>query len=212
MHVVCRHFQLGQRPLGRQRDIFRQCQRAHLVDHARQPAFAEANVVEQAKAELSGETGPQRNSGEPWRERRLPFARHDQRLSVFSFAQLVCELALSCDSKTAARQVGDDCPANSGHVVGERRAQGAADDIDGPIGILRAQQLDDRMAADEVADPDERDDHHRSSGLIELVTHGSRAARPRSAPMPGRAKQGVTLRTSDMSSRDFYPVVSVLQA
>ena len=31
-------------------------QRAHLVDHAWQPAFAEANVVEQAKAELSGET------------------------------------------------------------------------------------------------------------------------------------------------------------
>ena len=125
--------------------------------------------------------------------------------------QLVCELALSCNSKTAAGQVSDDCPANPGHVVGERRAQGAADDIDGPVRILRAQQPDDRMAADEIADPHERDDHHRSSGLIELVAHGSRAARPRSAPMPGRAKQGVTLRTSDMSSRDFYPVVSVLQ-
>jgi len=29
--------------------------------------------------------------------------------------------------------------------------------------------------------------------------------------MPGRAKQGVTLRTGDLSSRDFYPVVSVLR-
>jgi hypothetical protein len=118
---------------------------------------------------------------------------------------------LPCDTKTAARQVSDDCSADSGHVVGERRAQGAADDIDRPIGILRAQQFDDRMAADEIADPHERDDHHRRSGLIGLVTHGSRAARPRSAPMPGRAKQGVTLRTGDLSSRDFYPVVSVLQ-
>jgi hypothetical protein len=68
------------------------------------------------------------------------------------------------------------------------------------------------MAPNEVADPYERDDHHRSSGLNELVAHGSRAARPRSAPIPGRAKQGVTLRSSEVSSRDFYPVVSVLQA
>jgi len=67
------------------------------------------------------------------------------------------------------------------------------------------------MAADEVTDPHERDDHHRSSGLIEFVTHGSRAARPRNAPMPGRAKQGVTLRAGDLSSRVFYLVVSVLQ-
>ena len=80
---------------------------------------------------------------------------------VMSFAQPAGELALQCEAEAPPRQVDDDRLAHARHVVGQGRAQRAADDIHRPVGRLRAQQLHDRMAADEIADPDIGDDQDR---------------------------------------------------
>ena len=76
-------------------------------------------------------------------------------------AQPVGELPLQRDAEAPARQVGDDRLPHARHVVGERRAQRAADDVDRPLGRLRAQQLHHRMAAHEIPDPDIGDDQDR---------------------------------------------------
>ena len=132
-----------------------------LVDHARQFAFAEAHIVDQPETKFAGKAGAQRNAGKPRRQRRLPFARHHQRLRVVALAQSRGQLPLQRDAEAAARQVDDDRLSDAGHVIGERRAQRAADDVDRPVGRLRAQQLHHRMAAHEIPDPDIGDDQDR---------------------------------------------------
>ncbi len=72
-------FELGLRPFGGQRGALRQRQRAAAVDHARQCLLAEADVVEQAEADLAGEAGALGDAGEERRQRRFPGSRHHQR-------------------------------------------------------------------------------------------------------------------------------------
>ena len=77
-----RHFQLRHRPVARQSGAGRQRQRGAAIDHARQAALAEAQIVEQEEPRLADEAGALRNAGEKRRQRRFPGARHDQRRAV----------------------------------------------------------------------------------------------------------------------------------
>ncbi len=52
------------------------------VDHARQLALAETQVVDESEAGLAHKAGAYRNSRQQRRQRRLPRARHDQGLTV----------------------------------------------------------------------------------------------------------------------------------
>ena len=170
--LVRRHLQLGQGPFGGQRRPLGQRQRAHLVDHARQLALARPEVVEEADADLAEEAGPPRDAGQPRRQRRLPFARHDQRLAVTAGAQRAGERPLPGHAQAPPRQVGDDRLAHPRHVIGERRAQAATDHVDRALGIQRPQHLHHRMAAHEIADPDIGYDQDRLVRWRRFGAHG----------------------------------------
>ena len=60
-----------------------------------------------------------------------------------ALAQPAGKFSLQSDAKSPAWQIGDDRPPDARHVVGEGRAQGIADDVDRPLGNMRAQQFDD---------------------------------------------------------------------
>jgi hypothetical protein len=160
-----------QRPFRRKRFSGQQGKRAHPIDHARQGALATAQVVDQSVAQLSKESGSQRNSGKPRCKRGLPGPQHDQRLHVMLIAQNVGELEITCQRQASPRQIEHHCLANARHVIGQRRTQGRAEDVDCEVRVLGVQHFHHRVAAHEIADPHIRNDQHRRGLWIEVAVH-----------------------------------------
>jgi hypothetical protein len=121
---------------------------------------AEAQIVDQAEAALADETGPAGNSGEPGRQRGFPGPRHDQRLTVLFRPQPLGECAMVAQGEALAGQVSNDALAHAWHVVEQRCDHRGRQDIDRGAWKSLFQQLNDGMAANEVANPHVRDDEN----------------------------------------------------
>jgi hypothetical protein len=65
------------------------------------------------------------------------------------------------EGEALARQVDHDGLAHARHVVGQRRAEAGREDIDRTLRKPCVEQLHDRMAADEIADPHVGHDQNR---------------------------------------------------
>ena len=124
--------------------------------------LAPADVVQETETGFTGKTSADGNACKEGAQRRLPFAGHDQDLTIVLPAQACGQILLDRPAEALARLVADEDLADAGHVVGDRGAQRAGDHVDRPVRGLRAQQPHHRMAADEIADPDERNDQNRA--------------------------------------------------
>ena len=92
---------------------------------------------------------------------RKRLALSDQRLAVPFRPQPLSECAMVAQGETLARQVSDDTLAHAGHVVEQRCDHRGRQDIDRGTWKSLFQQLNDGMAANEVANPHVRDNENR---------------------------------------------------
>src|SRR5262249_14411037 len=82
-----------------------------------------------------------------------PGPRHDERLAIPFRPQPLGKRAMLAQGETLARQVGDDALAHARHIVEQRRDHRGRQDVDRGAWKSLLQQLNDGVAANEVADP-----------------------------------------------------------
>src|SRR5262249_47937419 len=128
------------------------------VDHALKLLLAPARLGDEAEPGLADEADALRNSRQERRKRRFPRARHDEHRAVVLRPQLLGELPAVGERELPGRQVADDALAHAGHVVEVRRRPGGREHVDGTVGKAGIEQLDRRMPAHVVADPEVRND------------------------------------------------------
>src|SRR5262249_55064430 len=141
------------RPLCRRGLALGQGERGAPIGHAREPALAETQIVDQAEAAFAHEAGAAGEASERWRRAGFPGPRPDGRLAIPFRPQPMGERAMLAQGETLARQVDDDALAHTRHIVEQRRDHRGRQDVDRGAWKSLLQQLNDGVAANEVADP-----------------------------------------------------------
>ena len=178
----CRH----ERP-GRGR------QRGEPVDEPRQALGVQpARVVQQAVAELAHVARAPWNAREIRHECRLPGVGQHDRAGVLHGHELARELAARHEVEATVREGRLDQPAHAAHAAEDRRAPRRREHVDDRILVGLAQERDQRLREDRVADPGRRDDQDALGG------HGTCASK-RDGPQCGpssikRGRRGRRLR------------------
>jgi len=124
-----------------------------LICARRESALAEAQIVDQAEAGFTDETGALGNSRERGRQCGFPGPRHNKRSTIPFRPQPLGERAMPADGQAGSRQVDHNSFAHARHIVEKRRDHRGRQHIDGMAWKSLVQQPDDRVAANEVADP-----------------------------------------------------------
>src|SRR5262249_50432813 len=115
--------------------------------------LAETQIVDQAEAAFAHEAGTAGKSSERWRPRGFPGPRHDERFAIPFPPQPLGKRAMPAPSETPARQGGGDAPSPPPPTIEQRRDHRGRQDVDRGAWKSLLQQLNDGVAANEVADP-----------------------------------------------------------
>src|SRR5262249_466292 len=132
-----------------------------------------AQIVDQAEAAFADETGTAGNSGERGRQRGFPGPWHDQRSAVSFRPQPLGECTMVAQGEMFARQVSDDPLAHAWHVVEQRCDHRSGQDINRGGWKSLLQQLNDGVAANEVANPHVRDNQNWCFGHKLIAPFGA---------------------------------------
>ncbi len=144
---------MGQRPLGREGDAFRQSERGASLDHAGQPPLAPAEIIDEPDTAFADKSSALRDAGKKEGQRGLPRPRHHQGLAIAFPAQPQGQRMMLAQRETPARQIGNDAFAHARHIVEQGRNHRSRQHIDRAVGEALLKQLDHGVAAHEIPDP-----------------------------------------------------------
>jgi hypothetical protein len=176
---LARYDELRQWQILRHGGALRQRKRGATIDHPGQRFFPAAQVIDETEPHFADKGGAAWNSGEKRRQRGFPGARHDQGVAVALGAQEVGEGAVLGKREALSGKVEHEALADPRHVVDKRRHRPGGQHVDRSLGKTLAQHANDRVAADEVADPHVG---HDKDGTV--VAHGRMSAKTSAAAQP----------------------------